>query len=340
MTNKDILKAFSGLDADTVIACAPGGAPQRKNRLVLRVVAIAACLALLVSTVVVSTLLLNREDENQPDVPSELTEPNNEKKKYEMYMNFSTGENSDMNISANENVEFKPISEKTFIFSKKTKIEKPENVVDNRDITIGEKAYSLNYSRSYITPLIDSPFKELGQYNEYRSNNAITQFTAETNKLCFFMDFEVEKLSDGNFSPEMAEEASKELAEELYGVGTLDDYECSIYVDETEVVAHYSRKIFGFASDDNVTFTFNKNGEIVSINALKMGTMAFASENIAKEDIENAIKVATETFEDGWTLDTPTLVIDSVGDYYARIGMIKRNGDSFVSSVEVYVNLK
>lgn len=340
MTNKDILKAFSGLDADTVIACAPGGAPQRKNRLVLRVVAVAACVALLVSAVVVSTLLLNREDENQPDVPSDVTGPSNEKKKYEMYMNFSTGENSDMNISANENVELKPISEKTFIFSKKTKIEKPENVVDNRDITIGEKAYSLNYSRSYITPLIDSPFKELGQYNEYRSNKAITQFTAETNKLCFFMDFEVEKFSDGNFSPEMAEEASKELAEQLYGVGTLDDYECSIYVDETEVVAHYSRKIFGFVSDDNVTFTFNKNGEIVSINALKMGTMAFASENITKEDIENAIKVVTETFEDGWTLDTPTLVIDSEGDYYARIGMIKRNGDSFVSSAEVYVNLK
>ena len=129
MTNKDILKAFSGLDADTVIACAPGGAPQRKNRLVLRVVAIAACVALLVSAVVVSTLLLNREDENQPDVPNEITEPNNEKKKYEMYINVSAGESLDTNVSANENVVLKPADQKNFsLFSGENKIDIPENI--------------------------------------------------------------------------------------------------------------------------------------------------------------------------------------------------------------------
>ena len=340
MTNKDILKAFSGLDADTVIACAPGGAPRRKNRLVLRVVAVAACVALLVSAVVVSTLLLNREDEGQPDVPNEITEPNNEKKKYEMYMNFSAGESLDTNVSANENVEFKPISEKNFILSQRTKIDKPNDVVDNVGLTIGGKSYTLNYNRSYTTPLIHSQYKEFGQYNEYRSTDAIAQFSNTTKKLYFFMDFEVESVSNGNFSPEMAEKASRELADQLYGTGALDDYECSIYVEETEVLAYYSRKVFGFASDDNVAFTFNKNGEIISINALKMGTMSYVSENITKEDIDNAIKVVAETFKDGWSLDAPTLVIDSEGDYYARIGMIKRNGDSLVSSAEVYINLK
>jgi uncharacterized secreted protein with C-terminal beta-propeller domain len=74
MKKEDIFEALGDIDADVVLSAAPKMPARKKNTFVLRLVAVAACIALLVSAVVVSTLLLNREDENQPDVPSEPAE--------------------------------------------------------------------------------------------------------------------------------------------------------------------------------------------------------------------------------------------------------------------------
>ena len=181
MKKEDIFNAFEELDPKFVEEAAPKMNKVKKNTFVLRIAAVAACVALLVSAVVVSTLLLNREDENQPDVPSDVTEqgdqnqsdipsqptePSNEKKKYEMYTSFSAGENSDVNISANENVEFKPIGEKNFnLFSSKNKIDRPENVSSILAARIGDISYSLNYSSAYTTAINNAQrFDSLGKY--------------------------------------------------------------------------------------------------------------------------------------------------------------------------------
>ncbi|MBP3315075.1 MAG: hypothetical protein J6M03_04550 [Clostridia bacterium] len=347
MTNKDILKAFSGLDADTVIACAPGGAPQRKNRLVLRVVAIAACLALLVSAVVVSTLLLNREDENQPDVPSDVTGPSNEKKKYEMYMSFSAGENSDMNISANENVEFKPAEQKEFnLFSSENKIDIPESVPNSINLKVGEKSYSLN-CHSAVTTAIDKSqkFKALGTIVKYRNEEATVEITAATEEIALFLDYEVPRNIDGDFSVDEAKQAAEKLFAQLYGEGFSNDYEydkSATTNDESEKThyLYYKRTVWGFETDDYIMIRYNFNGELISLNAYGKGIMEFAEEDLTKEDIEDAVAAVTETFSDTWYIGNSKITLDSEGDYYLMTYLVHADGDKITELRKVYTKIK
>ena len=347
MTNKDILKAFSGLDADTVIACAPGGAPQRKNRLVLRVVAIAACLALLVSAVVVSTLLLNREDENQPDVPSDVTEPNNEKKKYEMYINVSAGESLDTNISANENVVLKPADQKNFsLFSSKNKIDIPENIPNSINLKIGEKSYSLN-CHSAVTTAIDNSqkFKDLGTIVKYHNEEATVEIIAATEEIALFLDYEVSRNIDGDFSADEAKQAAEILFTQLYGEDFLDDYEydkTATTNDESEKThyLYYKRTVWGFETDDYIMIRYNFNGELVAFNAYGKGMMEFAEEDLTKEDIEGAIAAVTETFSDTWYIGNSKITLDSEGDYYLETYLVRADGDKITELRKVHTKIK
>ena len=328
MTNKDILKAFSGLDADTVIACAPGGAPRRKNRLVVRVVAIAACVALLVSAVVVSTLLLNREDENQPDVPSDVTEPNNEKKKYEMYINVSAGESLDTNISANENVVLKPADQKNFsLFLDEKEIDRPANAPDTFTVKIGDESHSLEYNYSFTTAIdAAQKFESVGKYIIYESaDKEITAKISATNQeVVQFSNGRVEKKVDGDFTAEEAKQAADELLAEMYGESFLDEYECT----ETNTTdnqrykmhsVYYTRKAFGLATEEYIFVDYNFKGELLLVNATRKGLMEFAEEDLTKEDIEGAIAAVTETFSDTWYIGNSKITLDSEGDYYLMI---------------------
>ena len=92
MKKEDIFEALGDIDAEVVLNAAPKINKVKKNTCVLRIAAVAACVALLVSAVVISTLLLNREDENQPDVSTEepnqsgmATEEPNQPDKFEKY---------------------------------------------------------------------------------------------------------------------------------------------------------------------------------------------------------------------------------------------------------------
>ena len=349
MTNKDILKAFSGLDADTVIACAPGGTPQRKNKLVLRVVAIAACLALLVSAVVVSTLLLNREDENQPDVPSDVTEPNNEKKKYEMYVNVSAGESGDTNISANENVVFKPSDQKNFsLFSSKNKIDRPANAPDTFTVKIGDESYSLEYKYSFTTAIdAAQKFESLGKYIIYESaDKEITAKISATNQeVVQFSNGRVEKKVDGDFTAEEAKQAADELLAEMYGESFLDEYECSgpNTTDNQRYKMHsvyYTRKAFGVATEEYIFVDYNFKGELLLVNATRKGLMEFAEEDLTKEDIEGAIAAVTETFSDTWDIGNSTLTLDSEGDYYLETYLVRADGDDISELRTVHTKIK
>ena len=364
MTNKDILKAFSGLDADTVIACAPGGAPQRKNRLVLRVVAIAACVALLVSAVVVSTLLLNREDENQPDVPSDVTEqgdqnqsdipsqptePSNEKKKYEMYTSFSAGENSDVNISANENVEFKPIGEKNFnLFSSKNKIDRPENVSSILAARIGDISYSLNYSSAYTTAINNAQrFDSLGKYVKYESDDkeVRVEISAATKTIVYFDNGLAENKAIGNFTAEEAKQAAEALLCEMYGESFLDEYEYTKTntTDDQRYKMHsvyYTRKIFGFDTEEYIFVDFNFKGELLLVNAKRKGMMAFAEEDFTKEDIEGAVSAVTEVFSDSWYIGNHEITLDSEGDYYLMTYLVHADGDKITEMRKVHTKIK
>ncbi|MBR0454389.1 MAG: hypothetical protein IIX25_01880, partial [Clostridia bacterium] len=108
MTNKNILKAFSALDADIVIGCEPSAAPvvnkKKRKSIVLRLVAVAACVALLVGGVIVGTLMFNQDDDETIVKDDEI--------KYVLYRDFRSGFTPDFNDSENYTLDVASIGQK------------------------------------------------------------------------------------------------------------------------------------------------------------------------------------------------------------------------------------
>ena len=73
MKKNDIFDAFERLDPKFVEEAAPNINKKPKRPLAFRLIAIAACIALLVTGVVIGTLLLNREGDPQ-DATDEIPE--------------------------------------------------------------------------------------------------------------------------------------------------------------------------------------------------------------------------------------------------------------------------
>ena len=274
MTNKDILKAFSGLDADTVIACAPGKAPQRKNRLVLRVVAIAACLALLVSAVVVSTLLLNREDENQPDVPSDVTEQGDGRVKYVMYVDHSAS-SAPFNSIENDSytVEIRDQKDISFSLSNRNQVDRIKGTEDALSINLLGKNWTLNYSKTFSVGLDKSDrFAHLGIYTEYRTDGKTVDLNSVTNEIIYLSDLKAEVDVDGDFSAKDAILVADKILASLYGDKALEYYEEPISVassaGEKVIYIMYQKSAYGYSTAENILIGFNRKGELLSINAL------------------------------------------------------------------------
>lgn len=350
MKKNDIFDAFEKLDPKFVEEAAPKAERAvRRPRVWLRILAVAACVALLVGAIVVTTLLFNREDESQPDVPSDVTEPSNEKKKYEIYMNFSAGEILDLNASANENVEFKSSSEKNFdLFSSENKIEKPANISDSIDVKIGGKSFSFNYDSAYETALNNiQKFESFGNNVVYETNDdKITlELSASTKELVFFSDWQTEYNVSGEFTAEEAKEAADELLCEIYGEIFLEEYECTkTYTTDNQSDKRYSvyymRKAFGYETDDCIFLDFNFEGELLFINAYRKGIMKFAEEDLTKEDIEGAIAAVTETFSDTWYIGNSEIILDSEGDYYLMTYLVHADDGEITELRKVYTKIK
>ena len=347
MTNKNILRAFSALDADIVIGCEPSAAPNVNNKkrapIVLRFAAVAACVALLVGGVVAGTLMLNR-DADEPDEPSVPTA-----KKYEMYMNFSAGDGLDLNISENENVEFRPSSEKDFsLLLSENKIDKPANVSDSIDVKIGGKSFLFNYDSAYEISLNNlQKFEKLGSNIVYKANDGkvTLELSALTKNLVFFSDWQIEDKVSGEFTAEEAKQAADKLLVELYGESFLNEYEYTKTntTDDQKYKmysVYYTRNVFGFDTDDYIFVRFNFNGELLLVNAKQKGLMEFVEEDLTKEDIEGAMTAVTETFSDTWLIGNSKLTIDSEGDYYLMTYLVHVDDGEITELRKVHTKIK
>ena len=354
MKKEDIFEALGDIDADVVLSAAPKMPARKKNTFVLRLVAVAACIALLVSAVVVSTLLLNREDENQPDVPSDSNESDNptelpvKEVEYFMYADFATSSSGE---ASDSKIPFKSNGEKIFSNTRLAKVDKPENAPDTVEITIQGKKYSAEYLSSEITYLFSSEkFREFMPISVYSDRNRDYMIELDAKgTLRLFIDFEPNRKADGNFTEEEAIEKARAIVAELYGDEVFDRYNevRAIYSEnnggrEKAFYVYFERKIFGMNTEDNISLDFNMEGELLAINAKKMGTTANAEQDLTQEDIDNAIKAFSETFEnaDGWYYSAPTrLVIDSEGDYYLRGGASKTTASGTLA-MRIHINVK
>ena len=345
MKKEDIFNAFEELDPKFVEEAAPKMNKVKKNTFVLRIAAVAACVALLVSAVVVSTLMLNREDEDPPDVPSEVTEPEVEKVNYVIYADFQTGSMPSFEGGENYNLEAAPIGNKNFSFSKRTKIEKPTDTQTTLMLKLQGKEKEFEYVRTFSTPIVSNEnFFHLGVMNEYKTNGEMVRINASTGEILFYANTQGDKVESGDFTTEeQAREKAEKILVELYGEKVLEEYTFDHFygTDEDKKTCSilYVKKVFGYSTDDDILIKFNTQGEFIGINANKKGTMERAEQDLAREQIENAIKVLNEK-DPGSPNRSIQLLIDSEGDYYLMTPMTLKDNNGNSIGILAYINIE
>ncbi len=345
MKKEDIFNAFEELDPKFVDEAAPKMPARKKSPFVLRLVAVAACVALLVSAVVVSTLMLNREDENQPDVPNEITEPNTEKVNYVIYADFQTGSIPEFEGGDNYTLETSPIASKDFSFSNRTNIEKPTDTQTTLMLKLQGKEKEFEYVRTFSTPIVSNEnFFHLGVMNEYKTKGEMVRVNASSGEILFYANTQGDKVESGDFTTEeQAREKAEKILVELYGEKVLEEYTFDHFygTDEDKKTCSilYVKKVFGYSTDDDILIKFNTQGEFIGINANKKGTMERADQDITKEQIEAAIKVLKETYS-SWNMTNPQLLIDSEGDYYISAHFTMRDQYGFFYGFMLYMNIE
>ena len=345
MKKEDIFNAFEELDPKFVEEAAPKMNKVKKNTFVLRIAAVAACVALIVSAIVVSTLMLNREDENQPDVPSDVTEQGDGKVKYVIYRDFQTGSLPTFEGGENYTLEAAPISNKNFSFSDRTPVEKSKDTAEKITLNLYGMKTELAHTITFTTALLTSEkFAHLGVYNEYRWGSKVVEINPTTNEIQFYTDTNVNKKAEGDFTREQAKEMAEKILVELYGEDALDYYTFDTFLSSgqekvTTIGVLYVKKVLGFSTDDNVLIKFNAAGELISINAKKRRSMERAEQDITKEQIEAAVNVLRETYP-SWNMTKPELLIDSEGDYYISSQFTMRDQNGFFYGFMLYMNIE
>ena len=326
---------------------------RKSAKLWLRVGIVAACVALVIS--VIATVVLLQGDETGQDVPaepnskeSENYEPTEKEKGevvYTIYADYSANDTPSGNDSK---IPIKSSSEKVFSTAERTNIEKGEDVADVFEFKIQSRRYRADYFDSQALTLY-SPDK-LNQFNPihtYMREGINVEIDTKGN-VRFFSDSECDRTVNGDLTEAEAIENAKAVIVELYGKETADQYEhyMTFLDDESEYRRDYTisfmRKVFGFETGDTISVSFNLRGDLYSVNAMTMGTMATAEKDLTKEEIDNAIKAFTDNFKngEGWSYTAPnTLLMDSNGDYYLR-GSASMASDIAPIAMQLYINVQ
>ena len=336
MKKEDIFEALGDIDADVVLSAAPKMPARKKSTFVLRLVAVAACIALLVSTVVVSTLLLNREDENQPDVPTEI----DEKAKYVMYIDHFASV-TPVNPIENDSytVEIRDQNGISFSLSDRNKIDRQKETTDTLSINLLDKNWTLNYSRTFSVGLDKSDrFSHLGVYTEYRADGKIVDVNSVTNEIIYLSDLNAEVDIDGDFTEEDAMATADKMLGSLYGDKILEYYEEPISVEslsgEKDIYILYQKNVYGYSTTENILIKFNRNGDLLSINALKKGTMERVEQDITKEQVDSAFQVLKDQYTEA-KISMPQILLASDGNYYLSAYVVIENIPMYV-----YINIE
>ena len=265
------------------------------------------------------------------------------------------GEGSSLLVDASK-LTVKPASTKVFSFAKQTAIEKPSGVDDTRSFKINGQTYTAQYERSYTTDLAEGKLSSLGSLSRYDVNEDIrVEFRNKSGELVFFSDKTKDVRNvDGNMTKEQAKNYADAALLSIYGEDVQNTYKHSdtVYTDDGIDIKYsvvYSRYVYDYKTDDTIQITLNRKGDVIAVNAKKMGTFANAEKDMNKKDIEDAIAAARENLSDSWETSYNLLVVDSNGDYYVNMGLIKTDGKAddpldetaaLEKFVQLYVNIQ
>lgn len=285
----------------------------------------------------------NRVEEDQGSESATEKEP----VKYVIYTDHSLGNTA--TDGGDSQIETKPATEKTFSFKNEKEIERLDSAVNTYKFTVAGKTYEAKFSKSYETAA--GAAEKVRKYSKYN-----TYFEPMTTKIYITVNDttgEVEFASvgfdiryvDGDLTEESAKEKADSIIKGMYGEDALDGYEYDGAIKSDtqtakQISVDYVRKVWGFDTEDTISVNLNMQGELLSINALGRGSMLNAEEEVTKEEIEAAIAVLKSKYSANWTIgDNATLVIDTEGDYYVRMGISTKSNEGVIAML-TYINVQ
>jgi flagellar motor protein MotB len=307
---------------------------KRSRNIWIRALALAACVALVIG-VIATVVIFNRSKPVNYVIYADSVYAE------ELENAFSNGEEG-------SRLEIKNSSEKNFVLDSRDKKVKDDTVEKTYTLKIDGKEYVIDYNNTYESAAAASEkMKEFAKYNVYVSltPQMYLEINASTNEVKFFsIDATGLKAGEGTFNADDAEAKAADIIGEVYGTNTLDAYK---YYDtrmtDTEskksYTAVYKRYVHDIQTEDYISVTFNKDGEVIVLSAKNKGSLATAEKDLRKKEIENAIAKLNDAFSDEWNIHEPSLIRDVNGDYYIQCFIYRgANGDS--EGTYAYINVQ
>jgi hypothetical protein len=351
MTNKEFYRELGSIDPKMIEAAAPAEMVQKKKRNTwVKLAAIAACLALILGAVIVVPMW--RDD--SPDVTTEApttagtvnTETGTTEKTYRIYLGSSASVDAVDIKNSSDRVSFEDASQKIFSFSRDTIFDNSALVGTTRKLNIGDKSYSLTYSKSYRTKLYSSEkFKPYAEFITFKADDISVYYRADDGALIFFSDLNVGNLT---VSGELTEDGAKTLALNtiisLYGENVAREYVLDdiVFTDTPLTQAYtvvYTKYVYDMPTNDKIQLSFNMQGDLVTVNAKLLGVYDDATDHLSQKQIDEAKAVLNEALADDWSILTVTLVIDSLGDYYLKVQTAKTTANG-IAATELFIGIQ
>lgn len=268
-------------------------------------------------------------------------------------MDFVDSINSERESATNaekmpNDIQFKECSEIVLSMVKRAEVSNSA-AATQKTITINGTNYSLPLSTSYATALADcdnADLKVYGLVDQYWSSDGIVaEYRQGSGELLFYSELGATS-SDGQLTTDEATKIAAELLESLYGADVAGRYTHDRTSKEDEFVyVNYTRYIQGYATDDAIQIKLKSNGEIKSINAMKIGIFDHLEDKITVKKIQAAESTLCTSISYMWDLDegTKKLVIGSDGKCYIEIlGVNNSASDESPENtiVKFYINVE
>ena len=325
MTEKEFYEEFGNIDPELIEAAAPK-ARKRKKILAVRLIAVAACL----TVIIISAFMI---------VPQPVS--------YVVYADLAYSEEitnlSSLSIGEREIV-LRSSKEISFSRAAKTSSEKKEALQGTKVFSILGEERSLVYTGSYSAAESEK-IKNVLSYDRYIDENSLLEINPVTNEIAFFRDGTINRnTTPDKCNKEQAEAKADDIIKQLYGEDVLDSYKHSDTIETKDgsrkhYTVVYKRYIHGCPADDSILISIDKGGELLSVNAITKGLFLNSENEITKKEAEAAIAALNSAFAENWSLGEPSLTRDSKGDYYVEC-LIYRNNNGQSESLQIYINVQ
>lgn len=203
--------------------------------------------------------------------------------------------------------------------------------VNKTAFLINGKNYSLENLRLRTNSLADSKIEALRQYGtvaECINSDYAIEFLPESGELRFYNDSDIDRMAEGDFKEEDVISASKKVLTEYYGAACLQYYDMEPTVSPVITdyydywVVTYTKYIEGYRTGDLIQLRYNKQGELICINAKQYGLMKSMVDRFSKKQLQTAEEFLSDYLDSiscQYDKKFLTLLTNSNGECYFKL---------------------